>query len=489
MSKRVHEMASIPERSTKDEITRVLLEAGCLWVDFNVSVSRGRSKADAVGYSFKEGAKTAAVVVEIKLSMDLSDMKQPFTYAQVLGAAHCAVTDGMHWAWYRRENGQWRHLPSAPSFSYPQEAPDPNQMQSVLWHCTEELGAVSDNPKLLLMRLVYLLGQWSLNEKQSGGLTRLAHEPISVIEKVAGACSVNWTDWIASNTDTHSLSNVVRILAGAGVGKLSPDLLYETVLTPLYEERRRGGLGKHMTNPAVAVVIAELLDKLTPHEGHVLDPAVGVGSVLGALALRRPDINMVGIDPYPNVWLPGQMVARGMAVSIQLFQDDILLNDPKNLVQNSHQRQYGFDTVFVDPPIDQRLPVERIGRWFELAQDRSSVSSEALFLEVALSALRPGGYVVMTMPPGLLHRQYDKLARQYLLREAYPELIAELPPLSPAFTALPSVLLVARKKGAGVTPTPEVLMAMKSGGSRDDTAQALREVVDEFLTNFEQRKE
>jgi type I restriction-modification system DNA methylase subunit len=123
-----------------------------------------------------------------------------------------------------------------------------------------------------------------------------------------------------------------------------------------------------------------------------------------------------------------------------------------------------------------------------LAQNRSTAFSESLFLETALSALRPGGYLVALMPTSILFRQSDAPTRQYLLQESYPELIAEFPSLFLG-TGVSSALLVLRKKGPEITPGSEVLMATRADDPKDNAIQALREVVDAFLTNLESTKE
>jgi type I restriction-modification system DNA methylase subunit len=292
--------------------------------------------------------------------------------------------------------------------------------------------------------------------------------------------------WTRANLSQHNktrLNNVKRVLRKAQLDKLPPGDLYEALLKPLRNSRHSL---ESLTDPDVALVLAELLDKLTPRNENFLDPAVGAGSVLAALSIRRPDISMVGIDRASIIGLPGEIIARATGTSVRLFKGDILATDPKALVGDMHPN--GFYTIFVQPPIGLRLPTEELGRWFELAQNRSTAFSESLFLETALSALRPGGYLVALMPTSILFRQSDAPTRQYLLQESYPELIAEFPSLFLG-TGVSSALLVLRKKGPEITPGSEVLMATRADDPKDNAIQALREVVDAFLTNLESTKE
>jgi type I restriction enzyme M protein len=104
---------------------------------------------------------------------------------------------------------------------------------------------------------------------------------------------------------------------------------------------------------------------------------------------------------------------------------------------------FGGNAIIDDPHILERFELPRFGA----TNIRSSMPAEQLFVEVALSYLKPGGYLAIVLPDSILNNPGLEFIREWLFRTARPIASVDLP--KETFAASggvpnPSVLLVQR---------------------------------------------
>lgn len=195
--------------------------------------------------------------------------------------------------------------------------------------------------------------------------------------------------------------------------------------------------------------VAEALVDLIPLKSgmRVLDPGVGTGELLAALARRHPDAKLTGWDIDPTV----------LAAAAELVPAAILENrsalDPTG-EEAGVGRKAGFDLVIGNPPYFQ-LPVtsELKLRFGEVISGRANVFS--LFFKAGLDQLVPGGILAYVVPPSMNSGAYFEALREHIISRSE---ITELTLLEgngifeDANTAVQ--LLVLRKLGPGIDRRP-----------------------------------
>ena len=114
-------------------------------------------------------------------------------------------------------------------------------------------------------------------------------------------------------------------------------------------------------------------------------------------------------------------------------------------------RQEGFDLIVANPPFGGRISREGLEHFPIKTSDTAG-----LFIQHALSQLRPDGRAVIAVPHGILFRGgQEQRLREMLIKEHDVEAIVSLPAGTFApYTSIPSSILVIGKKG----PTERVRM-------------------------------
>lgn len=220
-------------------------------------------------------------------------------------------------------------------------------------------------------------------------------------------------DRVATYPGGTDLADAVRKAATTptAVRELS-DYLHQAYLGAL------GGKA-HLTPDPLARLMADLADV---RGAEVLDPACGTGSLLrtasedGAVGLYGQEIEpatarlaqaLVGLVPSGA---PGRVVGGGSltadAFAGHLF-DAVLCNPPFN------QRDWGADELAYDE------------RWAYGVPPRSE--SELAWVQHCLAHTRPGGRIVVLMPPAAASRPSGRRIRRELLRRGALSAVIGLP--------------------------------------------------------------
>lgn len=190
--------------------------------------------------------------------------------------------------------------------------------------------------------------------------------------------------------------------------------------------------GMLRTPDEVVNVMVRLAD---PKFGEsVYDPCLGTGRFLTRsldhvhkmtdmsdplrLMSGKPLLNVAGVelDEHQYVIALTRMVLSGV-VEPQLERGSSLERDGAG---NQHHEL--FDIVLGNPPWGMKLSTDGLGQYPVPTNDSAS-----LFVQHALSNLRPGGRLMMTVPPSLLFSQKDQQLREYLIERNQLESVISLP--------------------------------------------------------------
>ena len=270
----------------------------------------------------------------------------------------------------------------------------------------------------------------------------------------------------------NAFSSDDPILAG-----LSPHgliLLYETllgyqpvhrngrvVLTADPRERRTrgafytpGALAERIVDETVGPYLANGVD---PASLRILDPAAGGGVFLLAAAKRLGCVpaGMTGLDRDPGALAVARLVFRRAfpdAPLPTLQEGDALLDgdmNGQNCDTGNESEHATFDVVLGNPPF---LNVKRgalsavsarLRARFQTA--RGQFDTWALFVELALARLRPGGRLGLVLPRPFLAAESYASIRRLLLETGHLECVSDLG-LVFAGAGVEAVAVVARKK-------------------------------------------
>ena len=182
-------------------------------------------------------------------------------------------------------------------------------------------------------------------------------------------------------------------------------------------------------------------------------------------------LNMFGLDINPFLVRTCQMnlVLHGDGSS-NVFRVDSVRSpgewdeDPRRKVP------YGkADVVFTNPPFGGNAKIDdahildqyELSRW-ESNDSRSVLPAEQLFVETALKFVKPGGYLAIVLPDGILNNPGLRFIRSWLLRRS--RLIASID--------LPKTTF----KASGGVNNPSVLLVQKF--TREQVVQADKGIID-----------
>lgn len=248
--------------------------------------------------------------------------------------------------------------------------------------------------------------------------------------------------------------------AAEAASVLGPLMAFEQLCTRFLERSARSGAT--VTPPELADLMVDLA---APIEGPLLDPACGSGTVLRAAA-RAGVRQILGQEASISVARLAALRmavrnAAGKPVAYDIHADDFL---HAGVYPRGHA-----GAVVCNPPFGQR-------NWGyeELSHDLSweygvppKAESELAWVQHALAHVRPGGPVVILMPPGAAQRPTGARVRRELVRRGALRAVFSLPPGLAAHYALALQIWVLHR------PTDQpmashVLMA-DLGSETDDT--------------------
>jgi|TARA_R110000868_G_scaffold409926_4_gene696576 type I restriction enzyme M protein len=155
----------------------------------------------------------------------------------------------------------------------------------------------------------------------------------------------------------------------------------------------------------------------------------------------RPPLNIAGVEINPDSFVIGltRLVLSGVT-DPQLEFGNSLERVPSN-----NPSADGFDVVIANPPWGGKVSDDYGLRHYPI-QSKDTVT---LFIQHAISQLRPGGRAILAVPPGNLFRGgREQALRQMLIEEHTVDAVVALPAgVFQPHTSIPSCLLMLRKGG------------------------------------------
>ncbi|WP_419162460.1 N-6 DNA methylase [Candidatus Palauibacter sp.] len=210
-----------------------------------------------------------------------------------------------------------------------------------------------------------------------------------------------------------------------------------------------GGVGgPAMAECSTPQPIAELMvDLLDPRPGErIYDPCFGGGNLLAAVAKRLrdesdPASSVFGTEIDPHAYCIG--LARVILAGTEYPQLEV--GDALERSWSADGAAAGFDGVLAVPPWGRR---PRRDTWCDLPFAARSI--ETLFLQHAMTSLRPEGRAVIALPDAALFRTGpDKKVREHLLTNYHVDGVVSLPAGAfRPYTGVKTSLLVFRRKEA-----------------------------------------
>jgi type I restriction-modification system DNA methylase subunit len=183
-----------------------------------------------------------------------------------------------------------------------------------------------------------------------------------------------------------------------------------------------------VTSPELADL---MLDLATPSARWILDPSCGSGTILQAAARRGYD-RVEGQEADASLAIAAALrVAFASGASFDVHARDSLRDDADT--------EGTADAVVCNPPFADRNwgaedAASDLGRWEYGVPPR--LESELAWVQHALWHARPGGTVVVLMPPAAAARPSGRRIRSRLLQAGVFRAVISLPPRLAAHYAL-----------------------------------------------------
>ncbi len=234
--------------------------------------------------------------------------------------------------------------------------------------------------------------------------------------------------------------------AGARLDRLplSPELdlfglAYERFFTDLFKGER----GQYFTpRPLVELVVD--LARVRPSD-RVLDPTCGSGGFLVAALARGTDVDGMEIDPDLVALARLNMALHGA--------------NPRSIQQGDFFSEATgedrWDVVLANPPFSVEITDPHVLSRYRLAQGRTRITTDVLFVEAAMNRLAAGGRLVTVLPYTVLGGAPFAGVRAWLDTVAVREAVVSLPEgMFRPFGGTPTraCIVALRKRPAQVRP-------------------------------------
>ncbi|GAB3443902.1 N-6 DNA methylase [Streptomonospora sediminis] len=279
---------------------------------------------------------------------------------------------------------------------------------------------------------------------------------------------------------------VFTAVPGIGAPELPPVHTFRPALDGITElARKEGGppeaferlykrfltsVTRHFT--ATPEDLAELMVELAGHPGGtVFDPACGAATLLRTAFLRGRGVHPVGQELTTGL-------ARLGRVRLALAGAEPYIRAGDSLRENNFP-DLRSDAVLVNPPFNQRDwgvgELEFDARWEYGLPAKGD--SELAWVQHALACARPGGAVVVVLPPGVASRRSGRRIRTELLRRGALRAVVALPAgLAPPM-GVPLTLWVLRRPVENEPAPSEVLLVDAAAAIAEPAWPEVREAV------------
>jgi type I restriction enzyme M protein len=216
----------------------------------------------------------------------------------------------------------------------------------------------------------------------------------------------------------------------------------------------RGQEGQFFTPQNAIRLLVSIVD---PRPGErIIDPACGSGGFLGTTAqhlialgasLKDTATNILGVDK--DRYLVSLAASRLSLITLapaRVFCADSLAWDTEEDQGFPLKHQMGkFDIVLTNPPFGSRIVAasrdvqrsfdlgyrwkfsSRAGRFAKLAELRSSVPPQVLFVERCISLVQPGGRIGMVVPESLISSKSYRYVVQYIRERSHIRAVIGMP--------------------------------------------------------------
>jgi adenine-specific DNA-methyltransferase len=161
--------------------------------------------------------------------------------------------------------------------------------------------------------------------------------------------------------------------------------------------------GQYLTPPGVADMLVERVPLLPGMK--VLDPGVGTGELLAAVARREPEAELFGWDIDESALAAASELVPGARLEKRSALEPCAPGEQEPGV---------FDLVIANPPYFQVGVTPDLRRRFgEVISGRANVF--ALFFKVGLDLLAPGGRLAFIVPPSMNSGAYFEALREHIV--------------------------------------------------------------------------
>lgn len=250
----------------------------------------------------------------------------------------------------------------------------------------------------------------------------------------------------------------------------------------LYEHRPDDELAQHFTPACVARRVWQIVRKRSGRalagQPRVIDLAAGAGAWLDAVLeggdVQGTDAHGIEIDPRWQVRSGVSHTGDGLLGQFPAVEDgsfDAVLGNPP------FGKLAAFRAAMGDPAT-QALAA-RFQLWDVMGNGASSFPVEWLFVERALQVVRPGGWVALILPEGLLANARWQKARDWLLERAQLTDVVGLPATVFRGSGLNArTAFIVFQKGANRAMRRVRLAGVKGSETNVDVDAYLRQVCD-----------
>lgn len=261
----------------------------------------------------------------------------------------------------------------------------------------------------------------------ASAIDKLSRNPVDIVARMI--------DWLAHQpfetpADRLAIRNVLDEVLRNNSDRFSGESLTPLGIAALMVEMIRPQQGESVYDPCFgsAGLLTSALDFVKQHKNMLLDDVTKQSLRLAGMEINS-DAFLIGIT---RLGLSGVFDSR--------LEHGNSLTEP----ELCYSRE-GFDVVLANPPWGMRMDMYGLeGRFPIPTRDSSS-----LFLQHAISQLRPGGRCVIVVPPSLLFRGgREQELREWLLHDHCVEAIVAMPKGAfRPYTSIETCILLIRKGG------------------------------------------